>query len=122
MADQSPIDEDEYAALYGNIGTVFTPASPINDFQLFAGRLNQISCVFDAITEVGKHIILFGERGVGKTSLANILSEKIRFPGRNILFKRVNCFQFWCPLRLVCVWLVSSHPTPSPWGSTIVIL
>lgn len=52
---------------------VFLPASPVTIVDLFAGRFDQIAKVFDAINQPGMHAVVFGERGVGKTSLANIL-------------------------------------------------
>jgi len=54
---------------------VFTPGAPINSRDLFAGRLSQINRVIQALTQPGRHPIVFGQRGVGKTSLANILKE-----------------------------------------------
>jgi len=50
---------------------LFTPAAPINSASLIAGRQAQIDALSDAVFERGRHAILFGERGVGKTSLAN---------------------------------------------------
>jgi Holliday junction resolvasome RuvABC ATP-dependent DNA helicase subunit len=54
---------------------VFTPGAPINKYDLFSGRVDQIRDVLNAVSQRGRHVILFGERGVGKTSLANILSD-----------------------------------------------
>jgi len=34
--------------------------------------------VHEAVLEIGQHIILYGERGVGKTSLANIVANRYR--------------------------------------------
>ncbi|HUV86034.1 MAG TPA: AAA family ATPase [bacterium] len=55
----------------------FTPAAPINKREFFAGRVNEIVKVIDAVKEKGAHAIVYGERGVGKTSLANITAEVI---------------------------------------------
>lgn len=55
------------------LGSVFTPVTPIRDADLFAGRQNLLLRLVDAVNQPGRHCILFGERGVGKTSLANIL-------------------------------------------------
>src|SRR5439155_17697454 len=38
-----------------------------------------------------QHVILFGERAVGKTSLANVLSYKLSDIGSYILAPHVNC-------------------------------
>ncbi len=69
----------------------FSPTAPIDEKSLFAGRASQISAVVRAINQKGQHVILFGERGVGKTSLANVLSGFLQSPAHNILTPRVNC-------------------------------
>jgi energy-coupling factor transporter ATP-binding protein EcfA2 len=57
------------------VDSAFTPAAPIRDRDLFAGRVKQITSVVDAVLVPGRHVIIYGERGVGKTSLANIMGE-----------------------------------------------
>jgi|25_taG_2_1085351.scaffolds.fasta_scaffold00710_1 Cdc6-like AAA superfamily ATPase len=56
------------------LNQVFSPTSPIKQKDFFYGRINQLNKVADAINEEGQHAILYGERGVGKTSLANIMA------------------------------------------------
>lgn len=51
---------------------LFSPATPINEADLFAGRREQLSRLIDGVAERGRHPVLFGERGVGKSSLVNI--------------------------------------------------
>lgn len=72
-------------------GEVFTPTAPINERNLFAGREDQVRQVIDAVNQTGKHAIIFGERGVGKTSLANVLSAFLGYTGSKILAPRVTC-------------------------------
>ena len=55
-------------------GSIFTPGAPINEKDLFAGRSEQVEKIIDAVSQRGCHAILYGERGVGKTSLSNMLS------------------------------------------------
>lgn len=55
------------------VGEAFRPAAPVDDLELFAGRDKQRTEVISAVTQVGYHIGLYGERGVGKTSLARVL-------------------------------------------------
>ena len=55
------------------LGSLFTPGAPVSTQDLFAGRIAQIDRVLDAVFQVGTHPIIFGERGVGKTSLANVI-------------------------------------------------
>jgi Cdc6-like AAA superfamily ATPase len=66
---------------------IFTPASPIITRDLFFGRVEQLNRVIDTINEKGQHAVLYGERGVGKTSLANIINESLK----GILTAKVTC-------------------------------
>lgn len=54
---------------------IFTPGSPINTKELFSGRLDYVMSVIDTILRPGLHAIMYGERGVGKTSLANVIND-----------------------------------------------
>jgi Cdc6-like AAA superfamily ATPase len=75
-----------------SLSRVFTPATAINSEDLFYGRINQVRAVVDAINQVGQHAILYGERGVGKTSLGRILPKKLL--GREmvpIIALMINC-------------------------------
>lgn len=78
---------------YARIGQVFTPFAPVDSFSLFAGRMPQVMSVVDAINQRGQHAILYGERGVGKTSLANVLPEVFYEDetGRPLWSVKVNC-------------------------------
>jgi Cdc6-like AAA superfamily ATPase len=80
--------------LIAKTSEVFSPAAPINRRDLFAGRLEQLQRVFDAINTRGQHAVIFGERGVGKTSLANIVQEILSgdyAQRRNAAVVKVNC-------------------------------
>lgn len=67
-----PKTADDWNALLFEASQLFTPSTPIDENDLFAGRGEQIRKMLDATMERGKHVILFGERGVGKTSLAKV--------------------------------------------------
>lgn len=82
---------DEYRQLSFDAGRVFTPGSPINERELFAGRLPQVRRILDTISQRGYHGVLYGERGVGKTSLANVLAPFVSDTVSDYLFARVNC-------------------------------
>jgi len=64
---------DDWAALRFEIGQLFTPSTPIKVADLFAGRKTQIRKLLDSVSERGRHAIVYGEPGVGKTSLAQTL-------------------------------------------------
>src|SRR5688572_28887315 len=70
--------------------TVFTPTVPVSQESVFAGRTEEIRRVVDVINQRGRHAVIYGERGVGKTSLANIISTKIT-SSRETVAPRVNC-------------------------------
>ena len=59
------------------LGKIFSPTSPIKEESFFRGRIEQIRRIVDVMNEDGQHAILFGERGVGKTSMANITCRRI---------------------------------------------
>jgi Cdc6-like AAA superfamily ATPase len=88
----TPVDTPEpslpppYAA-----SQAFTPASPVDKQAIFAGRTEQLTRVIGVIGQKGQHAVLFGERGVGKTSLANVLDEVLQPLHKGILTTRVNC-------------------------------
>lgn len=57
------------------VGRAFTPSGPIDSLALFYGRGAQIQEVATAVVQRGRHVGLYGQRGVGKTSLASVLAE-----------------------------------------------
>lgn len=67
----------EWKELEYKARSLFSPAAPIDRAQLFAGRTMQIDRLINAIFERGRHAVLYGERGVGKTSLTNIFQELV---------------------------------------------
>ena len=71
----------------------FNPSGPVSDRDLFAGRESQITDVLGAVGQSGQHVILFGERGVGKTSLASLTHEFWAYMQRdsNVCSVRCNC-------------------------------
>lgn len=52
---------------------LFTPKSPITSPIRFAGREKPLEDLTDALLTKGADLVLFGERGCGKTSMANML-------------------------------------------------
>ena len=44
------------------VSRAFTPAAPVDNFSLFAGRFEQISSCMDAFAQKGLHIAVYGER------------------------------------------------------------
>ncbi|MBI3673974.1 MAG: ATP-binding protein, partial [Rhizobiales bacterium] len=71
----APKTQEDWNALRFEAGQLFTPSSPIAEHDLFAGRGAQIRTLIEATEERGKHAVLYGEAGVGKTSLAKVYAE-----------------------------------------------
>jgi Cdc6-like AAA superfamily ATPase len=55
----------------------FSPSQPITDKTLFAGRLDQMRTLLDVIFQAGQHAVIYGERGVGKTSLSRVIKQVV---------------------------------------------
>lgn len=45
---------------------------------MFKGRVLELGGVVSTVQQIGQHVIVYGERGVGKTSLANMAREVFR--------------------------------------------
>lgn len=56
----------------------FSPTRPISDLRLFAGRGPVLNSLIRSIEELNLHVIVYGERGIGKTSLLHVLSHLAR--------------------------------------------
>ena len=68
----SVMSDEDWSVLRADCEQVFTPGAPIKESDLFAGRSEQIAKLTQRIRSPGSHAIVFGERGVGKSSLVNV--------------------------------------------------
>lgn len=86
-------EQAEYIRIRLQLPTVFTPAAPVRRKELFAGRIDQLTQVIGAVSQVGQHVVIFGERGVGKTSLASLLGDFWAdiVKDSNVISVRINC-------------------------------
>lgn len=90
------ITEEQLRTLDLKAAKVFKPASPVDSLKIFAGRKDQFRRVVDTINNDGQHAVIYGERGVGKTSLANVLaallaSQSDESDEIDIIAPKVNC-------------------------------
>jgi Cdc6-like AAA superfamily ATPase len=81
----------DWEILWHEAGQVFSPGAPIDEQELFAGRADQVRELISAVYQRGQHAIVFGERGVGKTSLANTFTKFMHAPLSRVIATRVNC-------------------------------
>lgn len=58
--------------------TAFTPSQPVSDVRKFAGRTEVLKTLIRSIEDQQLHVVLYGERGIGKTSLLHVLAELSR--------------------------------------------
>ena len=88
--EPTAVDRENLATTALAAGSIFAPAVPISEESLFAGRMTEIRRVVDVINQHGRHAVIYGERGVGKTSLANIISTKLTST-QEVVATRINC-------------------------------
>jgi Cdc6-like AAA superfamily ATPase len=86
---RTPLEGPELLDRLRLVGEAFRPAAPIDRRELFAGRTRQIAEIFSAVSQPGQHVVVYGERGVGKTSLASVTSEMLQ--SSNVLTSRATC-------------------------------
>ena len=71
------------------LNDAFRPAGPIDQDRLFTGRVVQRDRISAAISTPGQHVVVYGERGIGKTSLAAVtVNSAIQ---RGLIAVRINC-------------------------------
>ena len=64
--------------MHVDLQNVFTPAAAIEDSDRFSGRQEQLDKISMALQSEGTQIVIYGNRGVGKSSLARQLSRLAR--------------------------------------------
>lgn len=79
-----PPDREDIVRIEKHLPTVFMPASPISTPELLKGRDNVIEDVRRGYRRIGSSIVMFGDRGVGKTSVAKVVSKLI--PGQHFYY------------------------------------
>ncbi len=82
--------DEDWRNLEHEVIQSFTPGTPINEAELLAGRGEITRQLQNTVLEPGRHALIYGERGVGKTSIANTFYRSLIKPTRNILPLRVN--------------------------------
>lgn len=59
------------------VASAFRPSAPVDQRDLLAGRTEQLETVFEVLRELGQHAVIYGERGVGKTSLSKVIAKVV---------------------------------------------
>lgn len=87
--DALPRTEQDWLILEFEIGRLFSGA-PIAEEDLFAGRPGEILHMLEAVLDPGKHVVLYGERGVGKTSIANVFWKRYNAQLQTVIAARAQ--------------------------------
>jgi hypothetical protein len=66
---------DAVAAARVRLRQAFTPAQPVSDPLLFAGRRALLADLIRDIEDLRVHTIVYGRRGIGKTSILHVLAK-----------------------------------------------
>jgi AAA ATPase domain len=83
------MDEAEFLDRTRRVAEAFRPAAPIDRRDLFSGRGPQIAEVFSVVGQPGQHAVVYGERGVGKTSLGLVAGQLLA--SSNVLTAWATC-------------------------------
>lgn len=65
----------ELKIIDSKVRNIFTPHQPIKDLQHFYGREPEVARIIEYLNTPGQHALLYGDRGVGKSSIANIACD-----------------------------------------------
>lgn len=61
-----------------HLRNAFTPSQPVLSHRMFAGRTEVLRMLIRSIEDQRLHVILYGDRGIGKTSLLHVLAQLAR--------------------------------------------
>jgi Cdc6-like AAA superfamily ATPase len=67
----------------------FTPSQPVTDQSRFAGRTEMLTALIRATEDGRLHTVLYGERGIGKTSILHVFAQAAR--SARYLVSYVSC-------------------------------
>lgn len=83
--------ESEWEARKADVYGAFSPGAPIRLQEDLSGREEQASRLRSIILSAGEHALIYGERGVGKTSISNTFYSTISAPTQQVRPIHVNC-------------------------------
>ncbi|MFL6650442.1 MAG: ATP-binding protein, partial [Sulfurifustaceae bacterium] len=78
-----PNDKDAFGE---KLGTVLSPSQPIDSIEHLFGRAVELDRIRKALYAPGRHIVIYGDRGVGKSSLAATAAVQYQSSDNSPLF------------------------------------
>ncbi len=76
---ESETAEIQRTKIEKKLSAIYTPGEPIKEPELFSGRTALLESLRQELAIPGKHFVLYGERGSGKTSFYNVLLHRRPF-------------------------------------------
>ncbi len=77
------------AVIRSGVRETFTPHAPIDEIDMLLDRQNEVDGLLQLLSTPGLHGIVFGPRGVGKSSLAGSVQKyflRVLHPGREFIY------------------------------------
>lgn len=62
--------------IINKVNTVFRPANPIDNLDFLVGRKEELDLICGDLLLPGRFIVIYGARGIGKTSLINMAGQE----------------------------------------------
>ena len=87
----SAVQDDNWQARIYEALQAFSPGAPVDEFRFLAGRAVEIQRMIETVVQRGQHAIVYGERGVGKSSLANTFASHLAKHPSASRCVHVNC-------------------------------
>lgn len=94
-----------------------SPSSPINRLQALRGREEQITQITRAFHSPGRQIFIYGDRGVGKSSLALAVANYLAPEDSRPIQIACNRGSFFTLIRSACQQLLGAMPIQESNGS-----
>lgn len=82
-------DRAEDDKLRPQVREAFMPSQPVMSRNMLAGRVAPLRQLIQAVEDHRAHLVLYGERGIGKTSMLGVFAELAR--DADYLVVRENC-------------------------------
>ena len=77
--------QDAVERRLARLSEVFTPSRPKRADHHFAGRESTLARIVGVIQDQKSHILIYGQRGLGKTSLANVAGARFAEAGYSVV-------------------------------------
>lgn len=70
--------DTQVETLRARVRGAFSPSRPVVDSELYSGRTRLLKSLISAVEDSNMHVIIFGTRGIGKTSTLHVLNAMAR--------------------------------------------